>query len=117
MRFLWIAAGLVALLVGIIGIFLPVLPTTPLVLLAAFFFGKGSPRLHGWLSGHSVFGPIITDWEARGVISTNIRRIAYSMMAVGFAASIWKGLHPGVLLVQAMGIGWAVWYIRGKPKG
>ncbi len=108
---------MLALLVGVIGVFLPILPTTPLVLLAAFFFGKGSPRLHGWLAGHSLFGPIIIEWEARGVIAPRYRCMAYGLMAVGLGLSVWKGLHPGVLVVQAVGIGWAVWYIRSKPKG
>ena len=115
MRIIWIGAGMLALVVGIIGAFLPVLPTTPLVLLAAFFFGKGSPRLHSWLAGHSLFGPIIQDWETHGAIAMRYRRIAYGLMALGFAVSVWKGLHPIILLVQALGISWAVLYISSKP--
>ncbi|MEC7257498.1 MAG: YbaN family protein, partial [Pseudomonadota bacterium] len=66
MRPLWTLAGLLSLAVGILGIFLPVLPTTPLVLLAAFCFGKGSPRLRAWILEHRRFGPMIADWEATG---------------------------------------------------
>lgn len=117
MQFIWITAGILALILGAIGVVLPVLPTTPFVLLAAFSFSKGSPRLHGWLSGHSVFGPIICDWEEHGAIAPRYRRIAYGAMALVFAVSVVKGLHPGVLAVQAIGIGWAVMFIRARPTG
>lgn len=115
MRYLWMAAGIVALLVGTIGIFLPILPTTPFVLIAAFAFGRGSQKLHNWLSGNSVFGPIIQDWEEHGTIAVRYRRIAYGAMALMIAVSLVKGLHPAVLLIQAMGIGWAVMFIRARP--
>jgi uncharacterized membrane protein YbaN (DUF454 family) len=63
-----VALGYVSLAVGVIGVFLPLLPTTPFVLLAAFFFSKGSERLHRWLIGHPRFGCYIRDWEAEQVI-------------------------------------------------
>jgi uncharacterized membrane protein YbaN (DUF454 family) len=67
-RWLMIGSGWLALGLGILGIFLPLLPTTPFVLLAAFFFSKGSESLHRWLVEHPRFGHYIRDWEAEQVI-------------------------------------------------
>lgn len=75
-RTLWLCLGLIALLLGVIGIFLPLLPTTPFVLLAAICFSKSSPRLHQWLLSHKLFGTLIRDWEENGVIRTKVKCIA-----------------------------------------
>ena len=63
-----IACGSLALGLGTLGIFLPLLPTTPFVLLAAFFFSRGSERLHGWLVDHPKFGRYVRNWETEQVI-------------------------------------------------
>ena len=62
-RALWLSAGLVALLLGVVGIFLPLLPTTPFVLLAAACFSRGSTRCERWLLSHRTFGPMVRDWR------------------------------------------------------
>jgi len=67
-RWVFIALGYVSLVLGFVGVFLPLLPTTPFVLLAAFFFSKGSERLHRWLINHPRFGSYLRDWEAEQVI-------------------------------------------------
>lgn len=59
----WNAAGLSLLAIGVVGIVLPLLPTVPFVLAAAFCFSKGSPRLEAWLLSHPRFGPWILDWR------------------------------------------------------
>jgi len=73
---LWIAAGLASLVIGIIGIVLPLLPTTPLLLLAAFCFARGSDRLSAWLLDHPTFGPPISDWHSYGAISSKAKFLA-----------------------------------------
>lgn len=67
-NWLFILLGWLALGCGTIGIFVPLLPTTPFVLLAAFFFSKGSKRLHLWLVNHPKVGSYVRDWEAEQVI-------------------------------------------------
>jgi len=79
---MYMLAGHISLLLGIIGIPLPLLPTTPFVLLAAFFYSRGSPRLHSWLINHKLFGPMILDWERYGVIRVRVKIIAISMIVI-----------------------------------
>ena len=68
-RHLWALLAWVSLALGIIGAFLPVMPTVPFVLLSAFAAARGSERLHVWLIAHPGFGPMIRDWQAYGAVS------------------------------------------------
>jgi uncharacterized membrane protein YbaN (DUF454 family) len=64
----FIAAGTISLALGIIGIILPILPTTPFLLLAAYCYSRGSKKFHDWLLNHRLFGKYIRDWmEGRGI--------------------------------------------------
>lgn len=117
MRVFWIALGLSALVLGIIGVLLPVLPTTPFVILAAFAFGKGSDRLRGWLVNNAIFGPMIREWEAHGAIAPRYKRIAYMFMALAFLGSLIAGVRPVILFVQAVCLSSAGLYIWTRPDG
>lgn len=70
------------LALGIIGAFLPVLPTTPFLLLAAYFYSKSSERIHNWLMNHKYLGPSLKDWHERGVIGIKAKWIATIMMGL-----------------------------------
>lgn len=74
--------GALSLTLGIIGIFLPVLPTTPFVLLTAVCWAKASPRLHNRLLAHRYFGPMVRNWEERRAIPRRAKYLAYSMMTL-----------------------------------
>lgn len=69
MRFFWLALGFASLALGIAGLFLPLLPTTPFLLLAALGFSRSSPKFHAWLVNHRTFGPPILAWEENRAIS------------------------------------------------
>ncbi|WP_372767961.1 YbaN family protein [Pseudoalteromonas sp.] len=71
-----------SLSLGILGVFLPLLPTTPFVLLSAFCFSKSSTHLHRWLLNHKLFGDLIHDWEKYGVIRTKVKIIATASMVL-----------------------------------
>lgn len=114
-RPLWAAAGLLSLGLGLVGIFLPVLPTTPLVILAAFCFTRGSPRLRNWITGHGTFGPIIEDWEATGAIPQRVKFWACTVMTLTFLVSWIAGLPTWVLWVQAIGMGSGALYVLTRP--
>lgn len=85
-RPLWLLAGGVALLLGVAGVFLPLLPTTPFVLLAAFCFSRGSARWEAWLLAHPRWGPIVRDWRTERAVPLRAKQLATVMMA---ASSTW----------------------------
>jgi len=81
--------GMVSVSLGLIGIFLPLLPTTPFLLLASACFVKSSPRFHHWLISHRTFGPIIKNWQTNRAVTTRVRRRGAIVMAISFGWSIW----------------------------
>lgn len=81
-RALYLLVAVLALVLGIIGIVVPGLPTTPFVLLAAWAAARSSRRLHAWLGGHRIFGPMIRDWEARRAVSRRAKWAATLAMAL-----------------------------------
>ena len=85
-RVLWATAGALALFTGLVGIFVPLLPTTPFVLLAAFCFSRGSERCERWLLEHPRFGPMVRDWRERRAVPLRAKQLATVMMALG---SVW----------------------------
>ncbi|SHF76065.1 hypothetical protein SAMN05444273_11182 [Litoreibacter ascidiaceicola] len=114
-RLVWLGFGLLALGLGIVGVFLPLLPTTPLVLLAAFAFTKGSPRLRGMLVGHRIFGPIIADWEASGAIAPRYKIAACTAMAAILCVSVIMDLSATIIAVQAICLGTAALFVLTRP--
>ena len=115
-RMLWLSAGWIAVALGVVGIPLPVLPTTPFLLLAAFCFGKGSPRARTWLVNHARLGPPIRDWEERGAIKRRTKVISLATMAALFGLSLMMGLRPMLLGIQAVCLGGAALFIATRPE-
>ena len=76
--------GFLFLAVGTAGVFLPLLPTTPFVLLAAACFARSSQKWHRWILANGTFGPMIRDWERKRCVSRRIKAVAIgSMLIVG----------------------------------
>ncbi|EAU47138.1 YbaN family protein [Salipiger bermudensis] len=115
MRFVWITLGTLALGLGLLGVVLPVLPTTPFVLLAAFSYARGSDRMHRMLVESRMFGPMIADWQAEGAISRRAKITAASMMLLVFAVSLWMRLPWQALLFQGLAMGGAATYVLTRP--
>jgi uncharacterized protein len=80
-RALWFVLAVVSLTLGAVGVVVPVLPTTPFLLLAAYAAARSSTRLHTWLIGHRLFGPLITDWQANRTVSRRAKATATATMA------------------------------------
>lgn len=102
MRILWLTLGYVALLLGLAGVVLPLVPTTPFLILSAFAFSRGSPRLERWLVEHPRFGPPIRDWREEKALSRRAKWLASIVMAVTLAGGILAGLSATILLVQSL---------------
>lgn len=114
-RLTWLVVGLVALALGAIGIAVPLLPTTPLILLAAFCFARSSNRLHEWLVTHDIFGPLIENWRRYGAISRRAKIISVVSMAAVLAISLALAVPTAVIIVQLVVLGAAALFILTRP--
>lgn len=108
---LWLA-GSVSLVLGLIGVVVPGLPTTPFILLAAACYAKASPRLHAWLLNHRLTGPLLRDWEKHRSLTRRTKTIAVVSMLVMVSFSIWSFRHrwiaQAVLVVLGLIGAWVV---------
>lgn len=108
-RLLWRLLAILSILLGVIGIALPVVPTVPFLLLAAWAGGRGWPALEQWLLGHPRYGPPIRQWRDGGIVSRRGKWAAISMMALGAIVLQFTGVPvalravvPPVLAVVAI---------------
>ena len=116
MKLIWVISGLISLGLGFVGIFLPLVPTVPFILLAAFCFARSSERLHNWLLSHPRFGPMIDDWQSRGAISPRVKRISSLSMIAVFGLSLAMGVKTTVLVIQAVVLGCVAVFIWTRPS-
>lgn len=87
-RYLLAFVGLISTALGVVGIFIPVLPTVPLLLLAAACFARSSERFHGWLLGHTYLGPMIRDYIDGQGVPLRSKIIAISMIWISIGVSV-----------------------------
>lgn len=114
MRALFLWLGVVALLLGALGIVLPVLPTTPFVLLAAACFARGSERFHRHLLAHRIAGPIVRGWEEHRSMPPGVKPWAFGLMAVSFGVSLLlvpSAWHRLMLLGIAVVLAFFLWRV------
>lgn len=115
-RQLWAAGGCLSLALGTIGIALPLLPTVPFYILAAFCFARGSPVLEARLLTHPRYGPAIRDWRARGIVSRRGKRGATAAFAVSIGLGTLMLSWPWVLIPPAAAIICLSW-LWTRPEG
>jgi len=87
-RIIYLCLGITTTILAVIGMVLPLLPTTPFLLLSAYFFSKSSKKLHNWLLEHKIFGPIISDWEKYGVIGVKAKVISTVLILSFFSYTL-----------------------------
>lgn len=116
-RSLWTAAGIISFAIGAIGAVLPLLPTVPFMLLAAFCFARGSERFHIWLIDHPRFGPAIRNWQAHGAISRRAKRAATIAIGVTFLISVLWGVPLYALAAQAAVLAIVLTFLLTRPEG
>ncbi|EEE39220.1 membrane protein [Rhodobacteraceae bacterium KLH11] len=117
MQYLWAGLGLLSVALAMIGVVLPLLPTVPFLLLAAFFFARSSSRLHNWLLSHRTFGPMITDWQSSGAIRPAAKKAATVSVAAVFGLSILISVPEHVLIIQAIVLSGVMVFIWTRPNG
>ena len=88
LRAILVTVGTVSLAIGVLGIVVPVLPTTPFLLLAAACYARASDRLYAWLIGRPSLGPIITEWRTSRSLPPGVRARALAVVALSFGVSI-----------------------------
>lgn len=115
-KFMHLALGWICVGLGIIGAVLPVMPTTVFLILAAFFFTKGSPRIRHWLISHPTLGPPIQNWEDTGSIAPRVKLLALSMMGFTLGAAIVFAAPIMILVIQALCMSAAALYILTRPN-
>ncbi len=118
-RGVYVCLGCVSLVLGILGIPLPLLPTTPFLLLSAFCFARGSERLHDWLLHHERLGPPIRRWQEHRAISRDAKWMGTVSLLAMIALSVWLNVSPWILALQAValiGVGTFLWTRPEPPE-
>ena len=118
-RFLWVrlafgALGTLFLLLGIVGIFMPILPTTPFLLLATACYARSSRRFYNWLMNHPALGPLIVEWRTYRSIPWRIKLVAVATMTLTFGSSIIFFIRDGwlQLALAFFGVMIVIWLYR-----
>ncbi len=117
MKILFTIIGIISLGLGIIGAFLPLLPTTPFVLLSAVLFAKSSDKLHQWLLNHKIFGRIITNFRDKKEIPVKAKIISIGSMWIMNTFSIFFILKDKLwlqILLGAITIGVTIYILSFK---
>ena len=117
-RLALVVAGWLSLILGIIGLFLPLLPTTPFLLLSAACFSRGSERCERWLLNHPRLGPAIHNWRTHRALSTRAKQMATLTMLLGSALALYQLPSPWCWLptVICTPIACWLWQLPAVPQ-
>jgi len=117
MRVIYFILGWMFFSLGIIGLLLPVVPTTPFMLLALWAFSRSSERFYNWLYTHKFFGPALQMWKQYGVIPKIAKIMSLSFMSISFTYVVFiSPLNFLLKLVIAVFMLYAAWFILSKPS-
>lgn len=116
MKIIWLFFGFITLLLALIGIVLPLLPTVPFLLLAAFFFARSSTRIHDWLINHPKLGPPIYDWQNNGSISLKSKKAATFCILIALSIPIYIGLGWKIISFQILILCIVLSFIWTRPS-
>ncbi|NVJ99250.1 MAG: YbaN family protein [Alphaproteobacteria bacterium] len=114
-RMLWMLLGGLSLGLGTVGVVLPLLPTTPFLLIAAVCFARSSPRLHRWLTAHSYLGSLIKNWEQYGAIDRRTKVCALTVMILTPAITALFDPPTWALVLQIIVLACAAVFVISRP--
>lgn len=117
--YLYCAGGWACVGLAVVGAVLPLVPTTPFLLLASWCFYRGSPRIHAWLHRSRLFGPTLDDWHHYRALRGGVKRRAIVMVAAVVGASLLLNALPGwlrwvLLALVAVGL-YTIWSVPTLP--
>jgi len=114
LRVALLVAGVFCMGLAALGVVLPLLPTTPFLLVAAACFARSSPRFYRALLGNRVFGPLIRDWREHRAVPLHAKIMAITAIAIALGSSIAFAVrHPALRIgLGAFGVGLCVWLWR-----
>ena len=115
MRILWFCFGWLCVAIGMVGIVLPLLPTTPFLLVAAWAFTRSSERARRWLLEHPRFGPAVTAWREERAIPRKAKIIAIFSLLASLAIALGAGLPPWALAIQVTALTVVSAFILSRP--
>lgn len=116
MKIVWLILGFISLALGLIGIVLPLLPTVPFLILAAFLFARSSENLHNWLVNHPKLGPPIQNWNEHGSIGKRAKIYATISVFAAFSLSVILDLKPLILGIQAFCLLCVLLFLWTRPN-
>jgi len=116
-----LSLGIVSLALGFIGVFVPLLPTTPFALLSAYLFARSSPKLHNWLLNNRVFGKYIRDYNNEKSIPLKIKIVSVSMLWSTILFSVFYLLKDRwylqlLLVAIALGVSFHILSLKTKKQ-
>lgn len=114
-RLLLIAFGCLCVATGIVGIFIPVLPTTIFLIIALWAFTRSSPRLEAWLLGHPQLGPPLKSWRRHGAIPRRAKYVAVAMIATSWIVVAVTTRSLLLMIGAGIGLGLVVFFILTRP--
>ena len=118
MKILLVALGVLSLAMGIVGVFVPGVPTTEFVLAASFLFARSSPRLQHWLESNRLFGPTLMRFRETRGMPRKAKMLALTSMWIGIGVSIYAlagvgvGAQIAVAMLGLMGTGTILFVVR-----
>ncbi len=113
----WLALALFFIGLGSVGVVLPLLPTTPFLLLAAMCASRSSPALHAWLYSHRRFGPLLRDWRDHRAIRPRAKITALVIIALSWTW-MWVSVEPLYARLAATGLmAFGVVFLATRPHG
>ncbi|WP_150290404.1 YbaN family protein [Sphingobium estronivorans] len=115
LRHFYLFSGFLSLGLGAVGVFLPLLPTVPFMILAAFCFARSSPRLEARLLEHRHFGPHIRRWRGNGAISRRGKKAALAAFAFSVVLALFFSPFPWCLIPVAAALIGGTW-IWTRPE-
>ncbi|MBO9126948.1 MULTISPECIES: YbaN family protein [unclassified Rhizobium] len=116
MRMLWLTIAWASIIIGVVGVFLPLLPTTPFLLLSAGIFARVSPRFESWLVAHPTLGLSVRAWRDRKAINQGAKVSAVVAMICSLCVLVWLDPGPLALAIVATALSACAAFVITRPS-